>query len=188
MPASEAQIRANQANAKRSKGPTSISGRERSRRNGLKHGLTGQGVVIPEEDVDEVEARNDALQAELAPQSAMGAILVRQLATLSVRMERGAKQESAAIAVRVRHAEEAFDEGRIEQVDRFFECLDVDPRWALRQLRRMPEGVDRLIEAWAALRDVLTGGRSIWTASHSQKAANLSGLLAEEAPGRGWRR
>jgi hypothetical protein len=138
MPTSEARILANRANSLRSTGP-SAAGKERSRANSLKHGLTGAGVVIPREDVDEVERRNVALQAELAPKSAMGAILVRQMATLSVRMERGAKQESAAIAARVRHAEEEFDDGRLERVDRFFECLDVDPRWALRQLRRMPE-------------------------------------------------
>jgi hypothetical protein len=126
MPTSEARILANRAKSLRSTGP-SDAGKERSRANSLKHGLTGAGVVIPREDVDEVERRNVALQTELAPKSAMGAILVRQMAVLSVRMERGAKQESAAIAARVRHAEEAFDEQRAARIDRTFECLDVDP-------------------------------------------------------------
>src|ERR1700755_2687376 len=106
MPASEARIQANKLNSLRSTGPRTHEGKYISRSNGLKHGLTGAGVVIPEEDVDEVERRNRALQAELAPKSEMGEILVRQMATLSVRMERGARQESAAIASRVRHAEE----------------------------------------------------------------------------------
>jgi hypothetical protein len=51
MPASEAQILANQANAKLSTGPKSEAGKERSRRNSLKHGMTGGGVVLPEEAV-----------------------------------------------------------------------------------------------------------------------------------------
>jgi hypothetical protein len=183
MPASEARILANKANATLSTGPRSADGRRRAAQNSLKHGLTGAGVVIHEQDRDEVEARNQALQAELAPQSAMGSILVRQMAVLSVRMERGAKQESAALASRVRHAEEAFDEDRVERADFFFQCLADDPRWALHQLRRMPEGVDRLIEAWSGLLADLTRVRPSWTASHYERATNLSGLLVEEAKG-----
>ena len=181
MPSSEARIRANQANSLKSCGPRTTEGKQRSRANGLKHGLTGEGIVIPKEDVDEVERRNDALQAELAPESAMGTILVRQMATLSVRMERGATQESAAIAGRVRHAAEAFDEDRAERVEQLFESLADDTRWALRQLRRMPEGVDRLIAAWAGLRDDLA--RSTWTGQHLERLANLGGLSAREVEG-----
>ena len=178
MPASEARIRANRINAARSTGPKTPEGKQHSRANGLKHGLTGQGIVISKEDVDEVEARNGALQAELAPKSSMGEILVRQLATLSVRMERGARQESAAIASRVGHAAEAFDEGRLERVEGLIENLADDPRWAVRQLRRMPEGVDRLSEEWSKLRDELA--RATWTARHLARLANLGGLGSDD--------
>ena len=115
MPTSEARIKANKANAARSTGPRTPEGKQRSRRNGLKHGMTGQGIVIADEDLAEVESRNAALQKELAPKSVMGAILVGQMATLSVRMERGAEQEFAAVASRVRHASEVFDAERVEQ-------------------------------------------------------------------------
>ncbi len=57
MPASEAQIRANRENAARSTGPKTDEGKERSRANALKHGLTGGGIVLPEADAAEVEAR-----------------------------------------------------------------------------------------------------------------------------------
>src|SRR5947199_141090 len=57
MPASEARILANQANAKLSTGPRTAEGKERSRANALKHGLTGAGVVLPEADAAEVERR-----------------------------------------------------------------------------------------------------------------------------------
>ncbi len=55
MPASEARILANQRNAQRSTGPKTPEGKEQSRRNALKHGLTGAGVVLPERDAAEVE-------------------------------------------------------------------------------------------------------------------------------------
>ena len=49
MAASEARILANKMNAQKSKGPTSTEGKMRSRRNALKHGMTGAGVVLPDE-------------------------------------------------------------------------------------------------------------------------------------------
>ena len=126
MPASEARIQANRANSLKSPGPTSVEGRRISARNSLKHGMAGRGIVLPDSDAAEVERRNEVLQAELAPKSAMGQVLVRQLAVLSVRMEGGARHASASSATRVRHAAEAFDEARIEG------------RAALRRDRRNP--------------------------------------------------
>ena len=67
------------------------------------------------------------------------------MATLSVRMERGARQESAALATRVRHAADGVRPGPVDEVERLFDGLADDPRGHLRKLRRSPEGVDRLI-------------------------------------------
>jgi hypothetical protein len=146
--------------------------------------MTGAGVVIHEDDVAEVERRNDALQAELAPKSSMGQILVRQMAVLSVRMERGATQESAAIAERIRHAEDDFDEARVARAEQLFDGIADGPRTALRKLRKMPEGVERLISAWDELRaDLTREARPAWTASHMEKAANLTGVRVEDARG-----
>ena len=182
MPASLARIEANRRNAKFSKGPVTAEGKERSRRNGLKHGMTGAGIVLLEEDAGEVERRNEELQAELAPRSAFGKIMVRQMATLSVRMERSAKQEEAAIALRVRHAAEDFDQARLDEADRLLDLLGEEPRIHLRKLRGSPEGVERLIEAWQELRDDLTREpRSKWTAWHLERASNLTGYRIDDA-------
>ena len=184
MPSSEARIAANRANSIKSCGPRTTGGKERSRRNGLKHGLTGVGVVLPEGDVDEVERRTEALHADLDPQSPLGEILVRQMATLSVRMERGARQETAALATRIRHAAEEFDEARLDEAERLFEGIADDPRGHLRKLRKSPEGVDRLVLAWGELRaDLTRSPKPLWTASHVEKAANLSGLRIDDAKG-----
>ena len=40
---------ANRRNAQKSTGPTTDEGKAISRRNALKHGLTGQGVALPDE-------------------------------------------------------------------------------------------------------------------------------------------
>jgi hypothetical protein len=101
MPTSEARIRANQANAARSTGPKTPEGKERSRANAVKHGLTGDGIVIHAEDVEEVERRFVAFRNELQPSSELGLTLVRRAATLAVRMEKCTEREMAAIEDRI---------------------------------------------------------------------------------------
>jgi hypothetical protein len=184
MPTSEARIQANRVNATRSTGPRTISGRNRSSQNSLKHGLTGAGVVVPDQDRDEIERRVEALNADLNPRSELGAALVRQMAVLSVRMERGARQESAALARRVRHAAADFDEARFDEAERLFDGLADDPRVHLRKLRKSPEGVDRLVVAWQELRaDLARDPKPVWTAAHLETAAHLTGLRGDHARG-----
>ena len=108
MPTSEARILANRRNAKRSKGPTTAEGKENSRRNALKHGLTGAGVVLPNEDAAEVDRRLAAFEDELKPSGEVGRALVRRAAVCSVRMDRCVEQETAALSERVRKAEAEF--------------------------------------------------------------------------------
>jgi hypothetical protein len=108
MTASAARIAANQANSLKSTGPNTPEGKERSRQNALKHGLTGAGVVLPNEDAAEVERRLAAYQDELKPSGEVGRALVLRAAVCSVRMERCVEQEAAALSDRVRRAEAEF--------------------------------------------------------------------------------
>jgi hypothetical protein len=108
MPSSEARIRSSQINGSKSKGPISPEGKAASRRNSLKHGLIGAGVVLPNEDAAEVERRFAAFQEELKPTGEVGRELVRRAAVCSVRMERGVSQETAALSERIRQAEADF--------------------------------------------------------------------------------
>ena len=57
---SEAQLIANRENAQLSKGPVSAAGKSTSSKNALKHGLTGQTVLLPTDDADEYHRRHDA--------------------------------------------------------------------------------------------------------------------------------
>ena len=184
MPASEAQIQANRQNALRSTGPKTAEGKENSRRNGLKHGLTGDGVVLKPDDSTEVARRTAELLDELAPQSALGTLMVRQMATLSVRMERSQDQDQFTTSKRVRHAAENFDEEQIDRAEALFGQLGESPRTSLRRLRSFPEGIDRLIDAWHELRGQLTREtKPDWTLDHQNRMENLTGLKAAEATG-----
>ena len=53
---SDRQLRANRANAQKSTGPRTEAGKQRSRLNGLRHGLTGQVSIM----TDENRAAHDA--------------------------------------------------------------------------------------------------------------------------------
>ena len=182
MATSEARILANQKNASKSTGPTSTAGKEISRRNSLKHGLSGQGIVIAELDQAEVEHRKTVLLQEMAPISMMGAILVGQMATLSVRIERGAEQEFAAVASRVRNAASDFDEARYQRAEDLLLGLGENPRGNLRRQFGMPEGVELMIQSWNDLRsDLNREGKPLWTAAHLIQAAGLMGLREEDS-------
>jgi hypothetical protein len=184
MTTSQARIDSNRKNSAHSTGPTSATGKQASRKNSLKHGLTGEGIVVADVDASEVERRNEEFQADLAPQTAVGKFLVRQMATLSVRIDRAAEQETSAIATRVRHAVDVFDQERLDEADKLLDLLGEDPRPLLRKLRKSPEGVERLSEAWQNLRNDLTREpKSIWTAWHRERAENLTGLRIDDARG-----
>jgi hypothetical protein len=185
MPAtSEARSISSRKNGARSKGPTSPAGKTVSRRNGLKHGMTGAGIVLTDEDALDVEVRAAALMAELDPQSIIGEAMVGQLAILWVRMQRGSKYEEEALASRVRLATETFDYDRVDRVEELFDTIGDNPRCHLRLLRRMPEGVDRLLEAWGQLRGILVNpNRIYWDASIFKKITRLLGLRPDEARG-----
>jgi hypothetical protein len=108
MPTSEARRLANRANAQHSTGPKTAEGKERSRGNALKHGLTGEGVALPQEDAAEVERRHAAMNVELRPSSELSRALVKRMAMLSVRLDRCVNQDTAALTIRVRQAEADF--------------------------------------------------------------------------------
>ena len=145
MPASEAQIAANRRNAQRSKGPVTPEGKERSRANALKHGLTGEGVALTNEDAAEVERLFVALEAEMRPSGTMGRLLVRRIATQAVRMERSVLQETAALTERVLQVEadaEAAGLGEEEQAEAGRRAM-FDPSKAACLARRYEAAAER---------------------------------------------
>ncbi len=176
MIVSEARISANRANALRSTGPRTAEGKERSRGNAFKHGMAGEGIGLPVEDEAEVKRVFAGLREELAPQGEVAVALVRRVALLMIRLDRCVVQDSANLSARVRSAGSDFDEARQAEVDRLMVEIDDEPAASVRKLRRMPEGVDRLVDTWRALKaDLLCTSEDRWGASHRRMAENLCG-------------
>ena len=169
MACSEAQREANRQNSQRSTGPKTAEGKEASRRNALKHGMTGAGVVMPGEDQFLVAERFEDLAAKFAPDDdPFALVLAQKAAMLWVRGERCFRHDVAATAERVRNAGAAFDEARRTEADHLFETISASPATHVRRLWSMPEGVDLLLGEFHKLRDVAASEvGATWTTDHA---------------------
>jgi hypothetical protein len=76
----EAQIRANQANAQHSTGPVTDSGKAASCLNNFRHGLSGAFRVLPSEEQDDFDAFLCGLRAEHQPSTLTETLLVEKMA------------------------------------------------------------------------------------------------------------
>ena len=94
---SEQSLEANRANAKRSTGPTTNSGKARSKMNALKHGLSAKAIVIEGEDPREFEALRAGLERDFEAPTVIERELVEHLAALLWRQRRGPRFEAAII-------------------------------------------------------------------------------------------
>jgi hypothetical protein len=86
--ASVRQIAANRRNARSSTGPRTEAGKERSRANAIRHGLTAETVLVHLEDRAEYSAFEAAIEVDYAPNSTVERQLVARLASLLWRLRR----------------------------------------------------------------------------------------------------
>jgi hypothetical protein len=98
--ASEKQVAANRANAKRSTGPKAAVGKALSRMNACKHGLTARTIVIQDEDPKKFERLRAELWDEWQPRPGMESVLVDRLAGEIWRLLRPPAFEAAIIGAK----------------------------------------------------------------------------------------
>jgi len=89
------QIEANRRNALNSTGPTTPEGKERSRRNAVRHGLTAETVIAALEDAEDYQAFEAAVIADYDAESAVERELVLRLASVLWRLRRATGIETA---------------------------------------------------------------------------------------------
>ena len=81
-------LEANRRNALRSTGPKTEEGKQRSRLNSVRHGLTAETVIGSLEDAEDYEAFEAAVVADYDPETAVARELVLRLASLLWRLRR----------------------------------------------------------------------------------------------------
>ena len=119
-PASDARTAANRINASKSTGPKTAEGKERSRRNALKHGLAATMIDGPGLDVAAEAKRIDEWMPELNPQAGdVERYMVEQAVRTSFRLERCDHAQKALIAAAKQDLEEGCDDPSIDDpIDR----------------------------------------------------------------------
>jgi hypothetical protein len=91
------QTEANRHNALKSTGPKTEDGKQRSRRNALRHGFTAETIIEPLESRDDYRAFEAAILTEYLPQTPVEQELVRRLASLFWRLRRATSIETGLL-------------------------------------------------------------------------------------------
>ena len=93
------QIEANRLNARKSRGPRTEEGKQRSRCNALHHGLTAETVVTAFESAVDYEAFEAGIASDYQPRSATERELVSRLVSALWRLRRSTKIETGLFQI-----------------------------------------------------------------------------------------
>jgi len=172
--ASLRQLRANQLNALKSAGPTTPEGKAIARRNGLKHGLAGTGLVLPEDEAEAVNERWAQWHSSLKPDDAYSDWMVERISSLAVRLERCEYHERALLEISAARAGGDWDLECRLAAESLGEGLPKAPGRVALELRRTAAGRAWLLARWEALGAILAAGGA-WDAAQRSLALDLLG-------------
>jgi len=187
------QIEANRRNAQKSTGPRTAEGKDRSRFNGVKHGMTAKFDVLPGEDAQEFTGRIDAWTADLKPRNQLERDLIERAARVSWQLERVEKAHVARLTANILKATSGENEAVELENDvlmlgtRLFQDLTKphgfspgivgDPNNPARLVLRLESsapGCRWLLDRWAKLRSLLEQEQP-WQSPDKLRAIRLLG-------------
>jgi hypothetical protein len=123
------QIEANRRNALKSTGPTSTEGKDRSRCNAVRHGLTAETIIADLEDAEDYQAFEAAIIADYDAQTAVERELVLRLASVLWRLRRAIGIESGIFeSVTERSVKDDPPSGGALATDRLYVVTAIPPR------------------------------------------------------------
>ena len=97
--ATEAQIKANQENAKKSTGPATSEGKQRSSMNAMIHGIFSKIPLLPGENPEQFKLLEDEIIKAYQPTDAMECHLVQRIYLTSIRQIRLREAEAAKLEI-----------------------------------------------------------------------------------------
>jgi hypothetical protein len=158
------QIEANRRNAQNSTGPRTEEGKQSSRCNAMRHGLTAETVIGALEDAEDYQAFEAAIIADYDAQSAVERELVLRLASLLWRLRRATAMETGL-----------FDIQAQEMQAEYLRDYPLDP-----QLLSDSQGVIRIMFQGPRRSTEISGnGPAAAFASCFSRLANLSNLALD---------
>jgi hypothetical protein len=112
------QLAANRRNALKSTGPKTEEGKNRSRRNAVRHGLTAETVIGTLEDAEDDKAFEAAITADYDAQSAVERQLVLRLVGLLWRLRRATTIETGLFEIQVALQRDDTKDGHLSPMSR----------------------------------------------------------------------
>jgi hypothetical protein len=175
---SEKQRSANQANAQKSTGPKTAEGKTNAKRNALKHGLTGDGSVLPVEDETLFKERLQLWTNDARPSCELEKYQIGAAVWATVKFDRAARNDMAESNRRRRRAIGHWEGVQTRKINKIVLGWDTDPASCVEQLEQFTRGCDWLLECWEELAQALeTDG--CWTGPHAATALRLLGKPPE---------
>ena len=185
---SEAKRLANRENAKKSTGPKSVEGKNRSRLNAMTHGFCATTVEMPGEDPEAIVERELEWQAELNPEArAVQGYLIHSVVRQTMKLDRIHESFQATASKRVRDAHKVDHERKMREIDGLKDMLITGQcAIAVRRLMTTLEGCEYLIHEWTSLRPTLELTYDFGTAPWDDvDLARLKQLTSNESSVRG---
>jgi hypothetical protein len=198
-PVSPKQIAANRKNAQHSTGPRSAEGKDRSRKNALKHGLCAMVLDVPGEDPAVFNTRLKEWNDELNPKgSSVNRYLVSMMTRHSINMDRCFSVQTAKVAQLARDALHDHDEAIAREVEDLLLHLTQKQRYkevshgiglksdylkigpppqpghAVRRLMTTAQGCQALFDEWELLKEAMIEPPA-WDQDDVIRLANLMG-------------
>jgi hypothetical protein len=167
------QIAANRRNALKSTGPTSQEGKKQSRRNALKHGLAGSGLVLPHEDSMAVEQRIAEWHSSLKPFDNYETWLLEVIVVESIRIDRCRILDRVLRTEQVRRSGENWDDDQRQSAEEWAAKLAKNPT-VVAKLRSTSAGASILLERWQGLARALENGG--WSEPQEALVHDLLGI------------
>jgi hypothetical protein len=115
------QFEANRRNSLKSTGPKTEAGKQASRRNAVRHGLTAETVIGALEDAEDYKAFELAITTDYDAQSAVERELVLRLASLLWRLRRATTIETGLFEIQANHLSD-FRKTQISPAPREIVC------------------------------------------------------------------
>ena len=181
-PISEARLRANRENARKSTGPKTQEGKSIAKWNSLRHGMRAVGhVLIPGDDEEAYYDRRKCWIEEQKPTTDVELYLLEDLVDASWMLDRCKSFNAATVSKKVRGAVDRFDIQAAKRVRKLIDRLskDAHPDIASRLLRTSVEGCDHLLRRLNWLLGAISK-RAYWYISERDEVFRLFGRRPDE--------
>ncbi|MHB1557555.1 MAG: hypothetical protein ACYC61_08750 [Isosphaeraceae bacterium] len=127
-PTSAARVEANRRNARKSTGPRTQAGKDRSRFNAVNHGLRSKLLILPGEDPAALDARMQSWTSIIQPQDDIERYLVQRAVNVSWQLDRADRAWTARLRTHAAEAAIKRSEAQADEVILLGRRLFWDPR------------------------------------------------------------